>query len=131
MSQAAALQPEKMMDKNVAGLIGAVGALMASAPAQVATAHPLAIDTAMQASSYADLLKPIPNALAVLKASAEAPVRIGPAAPPSDGEARVQEAQVIVEFGPRRPYRRYYHHHHHHHHHYYRHHHHHHHHHDE
>jgi len=106
------------MDKNVAGLIGAMGALVAgtalgttagSATAQAATAGPVAVSAAMQASSYADLLKPIPNALALLKEQA-----------PTEAESPAEIQQV--EFF------RHHHHHHHHHHHRRRHHHHHHHH---
>ncbi len=87
------------MDKTLAGLLGAVGVLAVGAPAHAAAAiHPSLAET-MQAASYADLLKPIPNATALLQASdaqlAEAP------------QAEVMTVQ-------------YYHHHHHHHHRYYR-----------
>ena len=99
------------MDKNLAGLLGAVGALVAAAPAQAATSHPASIEAAMEASSYSDLLKPIPNAAALLKAAAAQPAVD---APKSEGQAGVEQVQ--------------YHHHHHHHHRYYRRHHHHHHH---
>ena len=55
------------MDKTLAGVLGAVGALAVTqahaAPAQVPNA-----DAALQAASYADLLNPIPNALDVLAA---------------------------------------------------------------
>lgn len=105
------------MDKNLACLLGAVGALAAAGPAAAAASSPVA--DAMRAASYADLLRPIPNALAVLKAAEAEP------AVPSDGaEATFQEAQLIV-VNPhhhhhrffRRRFRRHYHHHHHHHHH--------------
>lgn len=56
------------MDKSIAGLLGAIGALAASVPAQAAVAAP-SFDVAMQATSYADLLRPIPNAVEVLKAA--------------------------------------------------------------
>ena len=88
------------MDKKLAGLLGAVGAFAAAASAQAATAGAPGIEEAMRADTYADLLKPIPNATALLRvsdaAAAEAP-------------ARLMHVQ-------------YYHHHHHHHHHhrYYR-----------
>ncbi len=62
----------------------------------------------MQAASYADLLRPIPNAQALL-AAAEVPA--GQPAPASDGrDPAVQQVQ----------YYRHHHHHHHHHHHRYR-----------
>jgi hypothetical protein len=76
------------MDKKVAGLISALTALSAATPSQAA----------VQVRAYADLLKPIPNAEAELKAW--------------DAEARARPAQfVIIERD------RHHHHHHHHHHH--------------
>jgi hypothetical protein len=102
---------ESGMDKTLAGVIGAVGALVATAPAQAATAAPLSMEAALQAGSYADLLQPIPNALALLKT-----------------EAAVQERPVAEEQAPVEEVQFFYHHHHHHHHHRRRHHHHHHHH---
>ena len=100
------------MDKTIVGMIGAVGALMAATPAMAAPAHPLTVDTVMQANSYADLLKPIPNALALLKASEAAGADIvqGPA---HDGDALVQEVQ-FHHHHHHRYYRRRRHHHHHH-----------------
>jgi hypothetical protein len=90
---------EFAVDKTIAGLIGAVGTLAAVSPSQAAPAAAAGIDEAMHAASYADLLKPIPNATALLRASdaraAEAP-------------AKLLEVQY------------YYRHHHHHHHSYYR-----------
>lgn len=88
------------MDKTLAGLIGAVGAFAAVAPSQAAIPGAAQLDVAMQASSYADLLKPIPNATTLLRVSD---------AREAEQPARVMEVQ-------------YYHHHHHHHHHhrYYR-----------
>ena len=109
------------MDKTLAGLIGAAGLLATSA--QSATAAPVALADAMQAQSYADLLKPIPNATALLKASDAAQTRNAETG--AAGQAEITPVQWWY-------YRRYHHHHHHyyyhhhHHHHYYRHHHHHH-----
>jgi hypothetical protein len=100
------------MEKTVAGVIGAVGALVAAQP-HAASALPASFDAAMQASSYADLLKPIPNAQALLKAGAAERL---PTANDADDDPAIQQVQ-------------YYHHHHyyyHHHHRYYHHHHHHH-----
>ena len=56
------------MDKTVIGLLGAIGALAAGATSPAAAA-PVAIEAAMHAATYADLLKPIPNASALLRAS--------------------------------------------------------------
>ena len=91
------------MDKTLAGVIGAVGALVATAPAHAASAVPPTMEAALQAASYADLLQPIPNALALLKA-----------------EAAVQEVPVAEEQAPVVEVAFFYHHHHHHHHHHYR-----------
>ena len=91
------------MDKKIAGLLGAVAALGTLTTAEAAPA-PSPPDV-LHANSYADLLEPIPNAVALLRAVDESA--------PAQGTENVQLAQ-------------YYHHHHHHHHHsFYRHHHHH------
>ncbi len=87
------------MDKTLAGLIGAASALAASASAQAATVANPGIEDAMHAASYADLLKPIPNAAELLRASDAAQAEAAP---------KVMEVQY------------YYHHHHHHHHRYWR-----------
>ena len=57
------------MDKKMAGLLGALGALAAGSPAM---AEIPALEGVMHAASYADLLQPIPNASALLQASDEA-----------------------------------------------------------
>ncbi len=62
------------MDKTVAGVLTTVTAL-ALGQAQAAPAAPPTLEAAMQARSYADLLQPIPNALALLQAE---PVRSAP-----------------------------------------------------
>jgi hypothetical protein len=91
---------ETTMDKKIAGLLGAAAALASLNGAQAAT--PPDPTEVLKARSYADLLRPIPNAMAVLEAVDRA---VG------DPDANVQVAQFYVE-----------HHHHHHHHHnsYYR-----------
>ena len=91
------------MDKKLAGLVGALGALAVAAPACAAT-RPAGND-ALQASSYADLLRPIPNAAEVL--------RTLPAEPPVD--ARV----TLVQYYQNRHHHHHHHHRHHHHHHHY------------
>jgi hypothetical protein len=93
------------MEKKVAGLLGAVSALAMIAPAHATTAAPVNVEAVMQAGSYADLVRPIPNAVAVLQAVDAAAAEALPLA--SEGEATVQPVQ-------------YYHHHHHHHHHHHR-----------
>ena len=107
-----------IMDKKIAGLLGAVAALGTVGVAQASPAPTGGQPDALQANSYADLLQPIPNAAALLTA-------IDEGAPNSLAEAKVQLAQmhhhhhhhsysrrVVVK----RP--RHHHHHHHHHHHY-------------
>ena len=100
------------MDKRVVGVIGAItgqasldGAAQAAAPA---TPNP----DAMNARSFAQLLDPIPNAVAMLQAA-------DAAAAARDGAVQddVQVAQVYVvphHHHHHHRYRRYHHHHHHH-----------------
>jgi hypothetical protein len=83
------------MDKKIAGLLGAVATLGTFGASEAAPA-PAPTDV-LRANSFADLLKPIPNASALLQA-------IDESAPVPSAEGNVQVAQ-------------FYHHHHHHHHH--------------
>ena len=101
------------MDKTIAGLLGVMGALAAAAPAAAGVAPPANTLAATRVTAYAELLKPIPNALALLKASAAADVQAELLPPAIEGDAPVQEAQLVLNLGHR-------HHHHHHHHRYYR-----------
>ncbi len=100
------------MDKTVVGLLGAVGALMTVTAGQAAT-QPASPQAVLQAASYSDLLRPIPNALETLRAldaqAAEAPA------------AQMEEVQYYPQYGYAPSYYQYrYYHHHHHHHAYYR-----------
>jgi hypothetical protein len=116
------------MDKKIAGLLGAVAALGSLNAAQAAPGpDPTEV---LQANSYAELLEPIANASALLRAVDEA-------RPEPSADANVQVAQYYHHhhhhhhhhafypryYDPYGPvvvvprYRRYYHHHHHHHHH--------------
>jgi hypothetical protein len=115
------------MDKKIAGLLGAVATLGTFTAAEAGPA-PAPADV-LRADSYADLLEPIPNAVAMLQAVDQST--------PAPATENVQLAQfhhhhhhhhsfyrhhhsyyprVVVV--PR--YRRYHHHHHHHHHSFYR-----------
>jgi hypothetical protein len=86
------------MDKKLAGLLGAAAALTTMASAQAATPQ----QTEMApATSYRDLLDPVPNALSQLKAE-DAKRNETP---------KTEVAQISVQVG---------HHHHHHHHHHHR-----------
>ena len=89
---------------NVVGLIGAVTALSAAGASQAATQAPVTAETLLDVGSYADLLKPIPNSLALLREVNAARAREGERGG-QDAEAAVLE----VHF-----------HHHHHHHHFFR-----------
>jgi hypothetical protein len=98
----AGLTGAKKMDKKIAGLLGAVGALatLDTAQATVATDP----TTLLTAQSYAALLEPIPDAAATLKAIDHASV---------NGTMRV----AANSHHHHHHYRRRHHHHHHHHHH--------------
>jgi hypothetical protein len=99
------------MDKKLAGLLGAVGALASLDAAHAAITNDPT--TALTAQSYADLLNPIPNATAKLKAADEA-----------DGTATVRVAENAHHHHHHHSYHRerkiviapHRHHHHHHHH---------------
>ena len=93
------------MDKKTAALLGAFGAL-AAGPA--AMAEPFALQNVMHAASYAELLRPIPNAGALLRASDKAM---------AEAPAAVEMVQFHHHHHHRyhRRYRRRHHHHHHHH----------------
>jgi predicted RNase H-like HicB family nuclease len=56
------------MDKKIAGLLGMVAGLATLTSAQAATGPAPNSSQALQASTYADLLAPISNAAALLKA---------------------------------------------------------------
>lgn len=119
------------MEKKIAGLLGAVATLGAFNAAQAAPTPSPAPSDMLRANSFADLLQPIPNAAALLRAVDES-------GPSSSADENIQLAQFYhhhhhhhhhhawrryydyddaprVIIVPR--YRRYYHHHHHHHHH--------------
>lgn len=87
------------MDKKIAGLLGAVAAVTTMTGAQAATQTPADTSSALRASSYADLLMPVPNATEALVADN---MLLGQSAAKRAAGVKVAE---------------YYHHHHHHHHH--------------
>ena len=86
------------MEKKIAGLLGAMATLGAFNGAEAAPAPSPAPTDILRANSFADLLEPIPNAAALLRAVDES-------RPAQSADENVQLAQY------------YYHHHHHHHHH--------------
>lgn len=85
------------MDKKTAGLLGAVAGLATMGSAHAAAPPAVNVTEAMQAASYADLLAPIENAVALVQA---------------DDATRAQGLQTVQYYGGG-----YDHHHHHHHHH--------------
>jgi len=110
------------MERKIAGLLGAVATLGAVNAAQAAPMPAAAPADTFRANSFAELLQPIPNATATLKA-------IDESQPGPSTEGNVQLAQYYHHhhhhhhhgywrryWGPRY----HHHHHHHHHHHYYR-----------
>lgn len=119
------------MEKKIAGLIGAIASVGGFTAAGAASMVPPAPSEILRANSFADLLEPIPNAVALLQVVDES-------GPTSSAEDNIQQVQFyyhhhhhhhhhsqyrryaprIVVLPPR--YRRYHHHHHHHHHSFYR-----------
>ena len=103
------------MDKKIAGLLGAVGALASLDTAQATIATDST--TMLKAQSYADLLNPIPNAAAILKAADEAgdtsEVRVAENAHHHHHHHHSYHRERKIIIAPRR----HHHHHHHHHHH--------------
>jgi hypothetical protein len=93
------------MDKKIAGLLGAAAALTAVSSAQAA----IPASKPQPASTYRDLLEPIPNALALVKDEDSKRIET-----PANGEMRLAQHH---HHHHHRWYRRFYHHHHHHHHH--------------
>ena len=98
------------MDKKIASLVGALSAVSAAAPGTSAMATP---------EAYANLVRPIPNALTALM--------VDEATRPKSEVGDIQEAQYYYHHHHHHHHhhhrwwrRRYYHHHHHHHHHHHR-----------
>ena len=101
------------MDKTIVGILAAIGSMAPIAAAQAAVT-PAEADRAMNAGSFAELLRSVPNASAILKAADEQK-------PTTTQGDEVQVAQ----WHHHHHHHHYYHHHHHHHHYHYHHHHHH------
>jgi hypothetical protein len=99
------------MDKKLAGLLGAVGGLVSLDAAHAAITNDPT--KALTAQSYADLLNPIPNAMAKLKAADEADgtarVRVAENAHHHHHHSYHRERKIVIA-----PHRHHHHHHHHH-----------------
>jgi hypothetical protein len=116
------------MEKTTVGLLGAVAGLAAMGTAQAANAPAADPSEALQASSYADLLAPIPDAVALMRADDAMRAQESPAE--STGNVQLVDGWVYNPYYPNYHHHHHHHayyHHHHHHHAYYHHHHHHHH----
>jgi len=114
------------MERKTAGLLGAVATLATMGAAHAVTPPPVNPAETLHAASYADLLAPVQNAVAVMRADDAArtqqPRPDTKSDPDSQSDPNIKLAQGYY-YGPPA----YHHHHHHHHHAYYHHHHHHHH----
>jgi hypothetical protein len=114
------------MDKKVSALLGAVATLATLNAAQAAST---AVDPreALKATSFGDLLTPIPNAAALLRSIDAMGGAENYVQEPAKVDTGVQVAQYYYHhhhhhhhrYAPYYRYRRYHHHHHHHHHHRY------------
>jgi hypothetical protein len=112
----------EIMEKKIAGLLGAMATLGAFNAAQAAPTPTAAPSDVLRANSFAELLEPIPNAAALLQAVDES-------GPVSSASENIQLAQYHHHHHHHHAWRRYgpvvvvrprrHHHHHHHHHHYY------------
>ena len=98
------------MDKTTVGLLGVAAGMAAMGSAQAASSPGPNVSEAMQASSYADLLSPVQDAVAVMQADDAA--RASQVELPSG----VQLAEgYYYNYGPAPAYHDHHHHHHHHH----------------
>jgi hypothetical protein len=103
------------MDKKIAGVIAAIGAIAPLGVAQAA-APSSEIEQVMRASSFSELLQPIPNAAALLKSANEKTI--------DEAQADAPVGDLVAQYHHHHHHhhhwwrRRYHHHHHHHHHHY-------------
>ncbi|WP_026605900.1 hypothetical protein [Methylocapsa acidiphila] len=115
------------MDKKIVGMIGAISAVASGSAAQASTEN---VAKLMNPGSYAELLEPIPNAAALLRAADAAAARGAFTNKTASGNANVRAAQYYPAYPDYPyyhhhhhhyypPYDYYYHHHHHHHHHHY------------
>jgi hypothetical protein len=98
------------MEKTIVGIVGAVAGLATVGGAQAAAPAMQDAGGVPAAQSFAELLDPIPNALAALRAADAAA-----AAAPARDEAEVKVAQLYIGVGHHHHHHRYFRHHHHHH----------------
>lgn len=101
------------MDKKIVGIVGALTAFGGVGVATAAPAQAPTVADVMEVQSYADLLQPIPNALALLQASDAAQKAKEQAA--GDGEDKANVELARYHHHHHHHWRRRHHHHHHHH----------------
>jgi hypothetical protein len=121
---------ENDMDKKIAGLVGAVSAFATVTAVEAAQARE--VTEVLNARSYAELLQPIPNAVALLMAADAVNAARAKAETEQDPNVKLAQYDYWYHHHHHHHHHRWYYHHHHHHHYrwYHHHHHHHHHHHD-
>lgn len=100
------------MDKRVVGLVGAISAVATVNVAQAAPPASSSLAEVMRVEAYEDLLKPIPNAVALLREDESMRAQAG------EGKAQ-GEVQLAYHHHHHRWWRRGHRHHHHHHDHHY------------
>jgi hypothetical protein len=114
------------MDKRIAALLGAAAALTTTHTGAAAAPGTSDLARLRQPKSYAELLEPIPNAVAVLKSDDESPTVSGPVERVRyyhhhhHHHGYFRGYNYYGGFYPRFYLRRHHHHHHHHHHSYFR-----------
>jgi hypothetical protein len=114
---------EKDVDKTIVGLVGAISTVAAVgvAPTNTAQASPAAspgLAEVMRVEAYEDLLKPIPNAVALLREDETMRAQAGEATTKGDVQLAYHHHHHHHHRWWRRWHRYHHHHHHHHHHHY-------------
>ena len=103
------------MDKKTAGLVGAISALVTISAVEAARAQE--VTDVLNARSYAELLQPIPNAVALLMAADEVTAARNKAEAGQNPNVQLAQDHHHHHHHHRRHHRHHHHHHHHPHHH--------------
>ena len=101
------------MDKKIAGLLGAVSALATMTAMEAARAQ--SVTDVLSARSYAELLQPIPNAVALLMAAEAADAARAKGEAGQDPNVKLAQDGYDHHHHHHHHHHRWYHHHHHHH----------------
>jgi ABC-type nickel/cobalt efflux system permease component RcnA len=102
------------MDKKTAGLVGAISGLVTISAVEAARAQE--VTEILSARSYAELLQPIPNAVALLMAADELTAARDKAEAGQNSNVQLAQDHHHHHHHHRRHHRHHHHHHHHHHH---------------